>query len=72
MNVQSIQVLSPPGAGARLRGSVQVELGEFAGQVDEGNGDGLGLPLQTQRGAQAMYTYTYTQKERERERERKV
>lgn len=54
MDVQSVEVLPPPGPGLGLRGSDQIKLGQFAGQVDEGYGDSLWLPLQTQTGAQAV------------------
>ena len=54
VDVQSVEVLPPPGPGLGLRGSHQVKLGQLAGQVDEGYGDSLWLPLQTQTGAQAV------------------
>ena len=55
MDIQSVHKLSPPGLAPRVGGTLQVVLGQFPCQVDEGHSNSLGLPLQTECRAKTVH-----------------
>lgn len=65
MDIQSVHKLSPPGLAPRVGGTLQVVLGQFPCQVDEGYSNSLGLPLQTQCRAKTVRVCVYAGEEGE-------
>ena len=63
MDIQSVHKLSPPGLAPRVGSTLQVILGQFPCQVDEGHSNSLGLPLQTQCCAKTVRACVYAGEE---------